>query len=191
MYRLQLRGKIWAFHAPRESRTVTEQQRFELMQHYMRHESVRIETVPHVPGDVRGKRTFDCYSIPRKRECPGAGSPRPCSRSVLRQSVVIDHRGGDGLPVRPQVVHDLLAHRLPSCDSAALVALACITNQACADHRISRDQEVWRKDLVDERLFGLSFDMHKQPYHLAESLMPSSRDGRPPISFFSHSCPRL
>ena len=130
------------------------------MQHYMWHESAGVESAAHVSGDLGREGGFDRFRIPRKRKCSGGCSTRPCSRSVPRQSVVVDHRGGDGLPVRPRVVHDLFAHRLPGLDSAPLTALSSIADQACADHRVSLAQEVRSKDLVDERLFGFSFHMH-------------------------------
>ena len=134
-YRLQTWAKIRAFHTTSESGAVAEQKGFEFMQHYMWHESAGVESAAYVSGDIVRESSFDRFRIPRKRKRSGGCPARPSSRPALRQPVVVDHRGGDGLAVRPQVAHDLLAYRLPGLDPAPLTALSSIADQACADLR--------------------------------------------------------
>ena len=90
----------------------------------------------------------------------------------------------------PQQSNLALLHTL-KLDRRNRTALAIPVGRVALPNRIALAPEVRSKDLVNERLFGFSFHMNEQSHHRAESLRPSSRAGRPPISFFSHSWPRL
>ena len=65
------------------------------------------------------------------------------------------------------------------------------SNQPCGNQRIASSQKMRSENLIDKILFGLTLDMYEQPRHPAVSFEIASRTGRPPISFFSQSCPSV
>ena len=188
---LKARREIGTYNAAREPVAVAEEQGLELMHHDIRDESARVEAPAHLAADIGGDGCLDGLRPLRRLTCAGNCPTRPSCLAILRHSVVIDHGGRDAPRILPQVMDNVPARRRPRFDSATPVASTGTSHQPCGNQRIPSSQKMRSENLLDKILFGLTLDMYQQPPHPAVSFESASRAGRPPISFFSQSCPRL
>src|ERR1022692_473298 len=127
---LELAFKIRAIDSAAERNAVAEKKTFEFVHDDERHKTLGIEAGAHLRDQIIAHCAFHTSSFFFRASSVCGLSP---SRPGSRHGVIVDHSGGEGRMVLPQVIYYAFSDVWPRADATTLLTLTRVAYNPSAD----------------------------------------------------------